>query len=270
LVPLAVLAAFGLPPHATRLPGGAGRTVRSGDAVLKPVDNEDGAIWAAELFVHLEPRGFRIARPLRARDGRWVVDGWAAWQHLPGTDGPAGRWSDVLSAGRAFHAALRGFEEPDPVRRRTDPWARADRAAWGEEKMPELSPGVAQLARRLLSLRAPVRLSPQLIHGDLTGNVLFADGAPPAVIDFSPYWRPAAYADAIVAVDGLLWHGADRRLLTLAADGRAGFGQLLLRAALFRLLAHSELARDESRDPDADVARFASTVDLIVRRPARR
>ena len=30
-----------------------------------------------------------------------------------------------------------------------------------------------------------------LIHADLAGNVLFADGMPPAVIDFSPLERPA-------------------------------------------------------------------------------
>jgi len=40
------------------------------------------------------------------------------------------------------------------------------------------------------------------------GNVLFADASPPAVIDFSPYWRPAGLALAVAAVDALMWGGA--------------------------------------------------------------
>ena len=64
----------------------------------------------------------------------------------------------------------------------------------------------------------PVRAANQVIHGELSGNVLFAAGQAPAVIDFSPYRRPAAYADAIVAVDGLLWFGAGRELVKLAAN----------------------------------------------------
>lgn len=48
----------------------------------------------------------------------------------------------------------------------------------------------------------------QLIHGDLTGNVLFAADEAPAVIDFSPYWRPPVFAEAVVVADGLLWFQA--------------------------------------------------------------
>ena len=38
--------------------------------------------------------------------------------------------------------------------------------------------------------------------------MLFADASPPAVIDFSPYWRPAGLALAVAAVDALMWGGA--------------------------------------------------------------
>ena len=58
------------------------------------------------------------------------------------------------------------------------------------------------------------------MHGDLTGNVLFADDLAPAVIDFSPYWRPTGFASAIVVGDALLWEGADETLL--AAVGTRG------------------------------------------------
>jgi hypothetical protein len=75
--------------------------------------------------------------------------------------------------------------------------------------------------------------SSQLIHGDLGGNVLFHHALPPAVIDVSPYWRPAAYAAAIVVADAVAWGGAEddlvERLLRQQGD------QLLLRAVLFRV-----------------------------------
>jgi hypothetical protein len=46
----------------------------------------------------------------------------------------------------------------------------------------ELQPLIDALERRL----RPIGLPSQLVHGDITGNVLFAQGRPPAVIDFSP------------------------------------------------------------------------------------
>jgi hypothetical protein len=40
--------------------------------------------------------------------------------------------------------------------------------------------------------------------------VLFHDGLPPAIIDFTPYWRPVGYASAIVVADALVWEGATK------------------------------------------------------------
>ena len=78
------------------------------------------------------------------------------------------------------------------------------------------------------------------MHGDTCANLLFDSVLPPAVIDFSPYWRPTAYADAIVAVDGLLWFRAGPDLVALASTG-ADFPQMLVRALLFRLLLETSL-----------------------------
>ena len=74
-----------------------------------------------------------------------------------------------------------------------------------------------------------------MIHGDLTGNVLFADPLPPAVIDFVVYWRPAAYARAVVVADALAWEGATPDDLAAATSGE-GFGQFLARALLARIV----------------------------------
>jgi len=58
---------------------------------------------------------------------------------------------------------------------------------------------------RLAAALEPVEARSQLIHGDLTGNVLFAEHLPPAIIDLSPYWRPTSFASAIVIADALVW-----------------------------------------------------------------
>ena len=73
----------------------------------------------------------------------------------------------------------------------------------------------------------------QLVHGDLTGNVLFAGGMAPGIIDFSPYVRPAAYAIGVVISDAITWEGADLSLLE-GVSGRPEMGQCLVRALIFR------------------------------------
>jgi uncharacterized protein (TIGR02569 family) len=258
LIPQNVLDAFGLTGAVDLLPGGEGQSVRVGSVVLKPADDGDETSWVAELLTRLDEAGFRIARPVRARDGRWVVDGWSASRLVAGETGPAGRWPLLLAAARAFHTALRPIARPAFLALRTHRWALADRVAWGESTVEPL-PDVRPLLDRLTALRRPVSADHQLVHGDLSGNVLFADGLQPAIIDFSPYWRPAAYADAIIAVDGILWYGADPALLTLAGT-TPDFPQLLVRAVIFRLVAHNEHVRlSESSSPD-ELAQFEAAV----------
>jgi hypothetical protein len=72
----------------------------------------------------------------------------------------------------------------------------------------------------------------QVVHGDLTGNVL-RDRDRAAVIDWPPYWRPTGWALAVVGVDVVCWEGADPTLLDRWSTGPA-WPQLLLRALVFR------------------------------------
>jgi Ser/Thr protein kinase RdoA (MazF antagonist) len=140
-----------------------------------------------------------------------------AWQWLPGEpaswSGVSPFWPSLIAASRAFHAALAGRPAPPWLGRDGSQWTVGDQVAWGErdpESVLAAAPGpLAAQLRSLLAALRPVRLPAQLIHGDLGGNVLFAAGEPPAVIDFSPYWRPAGLALAVAAVDALTWGGAD-------------------------------------------------------------
>ena len=256
--PPTTLAAFELDGHPERLAGGQGTAWRAGDVVLKPLDMSVAALrWQAEVLNDVEPDGFRVAPPLRSRNGELVVDGWTAWPMLAGAHLP--RWADIVAVGERFHRALVDVDRPAEVLdARTDVWARADRIAWGEEppgdfaRIPEVT--------RLLDAKTPIDAPSQVVHCDLSGNVLFAEGLPPAIIDFSPYWRPAQYASAVVAVDAVLWYGADLALLGTVAGGDEG-RQLLMRALLFRLLAE--------RDPAAAAPGYRRLVTSITKRVVR-
>ena len=187
--------------------------------------------------------------PLRSPDGELVVDGWTAWPLLAGRR--AERWPEIVAVGERFHRALASVERPAEVLdARTDGWARADRVAWGELAAGRFA-AVPEVAR-LVAARRSVDAVSQLVHGDLSGNVLFADGLPPAVIDFSPCWRPPAYASTIVLSDAVLWHGAEVELLSTIADD-----QFLVRALLFRLLSE--------RDPAAAAATYRPAVEYACR-----
>ncbi|WP_329459609.1 aminoglycoside phosphotransferase [Streptomyces sp. NBC_01497] len=267
--PRPVLDAFGVRGAPVPLPGGQGRSVLVGGFVFKPAEGAgDEVEWAASLFETLAPgRGFRVPRPLRATDGRSLVDGWTAGEFLTGEPGPRGQWSGVLSAGRAFHAALRHLPRPDFLDHRTHPWAVADRVAWGERGI-DVTDDLDSPYSALLELRRPVEQdAAQLIHGDLTGNVLFAADAEPAVIDFSPYWRPPVFAEAVVVADGLLWFDLPPDLPARMSD-RPDWQQMVIRALIFRLVAQSESTRPSGQDQCGEAERYMRAIDVVVKKLA--
>ena len=271
-----VLASFGASAEPVLLPGGQGTAWRAGEVVLKPADDSRVARWTADLYRDLDPLdplgllaarrdpGFRVPRPLRTvaeggATGDWVAQdplagAWVAWQWLPGEPaswaGVSPFWPPLIAASRAFHAALAGRPAPAWLGHDGSQWTVGDQVAWGErdpESVLTAAPGplAAQLRSLLVALR-PVRLPAQLIHGDLGGNVLFAAGEPPAVIDFSPYWRPPGLALAVAAVDALTWSGADPAILDQLAD-QPELDQLLARAHVGRLVTEIVSRRG---DPD--------------------
>jgi len=197
----------------------------------------------------LRSDGFRAAPPIATEGGELVCAGWTAWRNVTGTHAPA-RWLDIIAAGDAFHAALAEVPRPAFIDRRTHPWAIADRVAWGEVDPAGLPP-VKHLARLQAAVR-PVTARAQIIHGDLTGNVLFAPDLPPAIIDFSPYWRPPAFASAVVVADALVFEGAGPDLVTAAGGLDDHFDQYLLRALIYRVVADRLFRLQEPIRPDAD------------------
>ncbi|ETK35987.1 TIGR02569 family protein [Microbispora sp. ATCC PTA-5024] len=245
-LPPDVRAAFGVSSGpARRLPGGGGTSWQAGGLVLKPARHPGVASWLAEVFADLRGPGFRVPRPVRAADGSWVAGGWAAWTAVEGAPEPVARWPELVAASRAFHAALADVPAPHWLGRGRSRWEVAERVAWDQAEV-ELAPELSDLVDELRAATRPVRSPDQLVHGDIAGNVLFAPGQPPAVIDFSPSRRPAGYALAVAAVDLLAWSGASPGILDELA-GEDDIDQLLLRALIWRLVTES-LGRP---DPDS-------------------
>lgn len=240
LPPREVLAAYALAGAPVPLPGGRGTAWLVGATVVKPLDMEPAQIrWQGALLSRLDGRDdFRVSVPLQTTDGWWTAEGWTAWRYEPGRHQPR-RWHDIVAVGEQLHAALEGEPEPAFLRDRTDAWAIGDRVAWGELPASGYA-GARHLATLMAALR-PVDAARQLVHGDLTGNVLFHEHLAPLVIDLSPYWRPPAYASAIVLADALVFEDAEEQELEPMLCDPA-FPQHLLRALIFRTVTDHVVA----------------------------
>jgi uncharacterized protein (TIGR02569 family) len=283
-----VVRAFGLDPSKAppaSLDGGQGTSYLVEGAVLKPIDNAeefDYVLSLQERLISLRNPHYRIPQPLLARSpsrtskSRYLVSGWAGTQFLPGTENNAsGRWTQMLAASRAFHTDLGRLVDAPPafLARRTHRWARADLLIWDKSSADleahDVLPPVQDGFQRLLKLRRPLEPSgptSQLVHGDLTGNFLFADDAQPTIIDLSLYWRPVEYAEAVIVADGLLDHGAGDELVDLV--GRSPFRlEMLVRALLLRVLTDCESigGRDIPGEDEALGARLGRAVAIVER-----
>jgi uncharacterized protein (TIGR02569 family) len=243
--PNAVLHAFGVDrERLAPLAGGQGCTWAAGEVVLRPVKDDQEAVWIADVLAELPQHGFRISRPIEARTGGWVTDGWTAWSKIDGRhDFSPTRWREVFAVCRRFHDAIRTIQFPHFLSERTDAWADGDRTAWDEESIDATSAELRPVLEGVVGGLRPLALPPQVIHGDLGGNVLFADGQPAAVIDFSPYHRPAAFALAVVANDAIAWYDAPTALVDELGDVDE-LAQLLRRAVIYRLVTADRLAAD--------------------------
>jgi uncharacterized protein (TIGR02569 family) len=231
--PPEVRAAFGAQGETVRLAGGKGGPWRIGDLVLKPSEGDEEVRWRSDVLAALpESPRFRIARPVRAADGDWLAGGWEAAQAVAGQPDQR-RVDDVIRTGAAFHKAVAAVPRPPLLDTRDNPWEYGNKLAFGDD-LPPARRRPSALLDQLLAWRRPIALPEQMVHGDLLGNVLFADGLPPAVIDWAAYWRPPAWASAVAAVDAMVWHGVGTGVIERWAH-LPEWGQLLVRAAVYRL-----------------------------------
>ncbi len=254
-----VIRAFGLAGPVVRIQG---NVYRVGDWILKEEPDPEEALWRCAIQPLLVSDRFRTPTPRRTLDGELLCGNWTCHSFVSGSvaKNPIdGDFIRILEAGTLFHEATAKIPRPDFLDRRDNIWAAADRIAWGEAAC-DPDPRVEALYRRLVRISACAADQPaQLIHGDLTGNVLFSDGMPPAVIDFSPYWRPPHYAFGIVLADAFTCHGATESLLDEVLS-RWGVSLVpdLAKGLLFRLVVEMSAGGQE----DTDSSRFDGFAQL--------
>lgn len=247
-----VLKAFGLSGEPRRLSGGQGTTYRFGNAVLKPIDNIDEASWVADLNTRLVSDAFRVPKPIKADNGSWVWKGWIASEFIEGAH-EKNLYTEAITISQEFHGALKSILKPSFIDQKDNVWAVADRIAWGEQPFPDFAL-TAKYFQKVSSLFKPIESPCQLIHGDWgLGNILFTKDDKPAVIDFSPYWRPADFAIAIMIIDALAYENARPTIVDLCAQIKQ-FDQLLLRALTRRICEyighqnHPKNTKDRTKD----------------------
>jgi uncharacterized protein (TIGR02569 family) len=262
--PVDVLAAFGAKGDPRPLHGGQTTSWAVDGLVLKPDADPDLQAWLGTALARVPRDGFRLADAVPTGDGEWVHAGWSATRRIDGTPPDhegAPRWSELIQAGRAFHRAIAALPRPEFIDRRSSWWETADRLAWAEEPTAVV-PELGALSRRLFAVPPPLGMA-QVVHCDLTGNVLFADGRPPGIIDVSPYWRPPAYAEGVVVADALAWHDAPASLPAELGVPIAA----VARGLLFRLLTTdrriaSGVGADRLEDERRRYEQAASAVGL--------
>lgn len=216
--------------------GVAWRCGEDGEVLLKPVANTAEAAWVAQTLDVLQADDVRLSRPMRSTDGRWVVSGWTASRYIAGR--PEARHDEVVAMSLRLHAATSHLPRPRFLDTRRDVYALADRMAWGEAEFA-LPPDMGgRLYDVLAGSRRPVQLRPQVVHGDLFGNVLFCGNASPGLVDFAPHYRPAEWSAAVAVIDALAWGGSDPAIVERWSH-LAEWPQMLLRALLYRLAVHA-------------------------------
>lgn len=256
MVPKDVMLAFGIDQHARlkSLPGGSLTCYLAGDDIVFRPSEDDaeseqiGQIMRKLSTIRSPSAPYRVSCPISVADNptRFVHKGWTAWSFVSGQPRDEMRWDEILQTCRAFHQDIEKLDmaKPEFLSRRISRFREADRVAWDEKQLSDL-PMVADddlwsrigsALRQLKSLKRELSDATrfQLVHGDIAGNMLFeADGQPPAIIDLTFYWRPAATAAAIVVADGLMWNGQGDELIKIYGTDSDSI-QILIRALLFR------------------------------------
>ena len=264
----AVAARFGSAESPVLFSGGLGTTYRSGNIVLKrtydATKSEELATIIESLPAHKNDH-VQIPRPIRSETGNWVEDCYVAWEYIPGEE-RVGHYKEKMAICDAFTDLFKDIAKPHFITCEEDPWSIADRITW-DERSKTYDQKWQTLIEQVRGHLKPITVQNQLIHGDIAGNMLFTDSVP-AAIDITLYWRPACYAKALLAMDVQVWEQADpKRLHDLIVD-IPNIEQLLVRAALRRVIAQPEQVATIGKEPEAALEKaqsYATTLEHFLR-----
>ena len=261
-----ILNAFGVSGVPILLPGGEGTCYRINDVVFKPAKTDLEASWIAEINNNLTCDKFRVPKPIPAKNGAWVFDGWTANGFLSGEHRP-GHYTQIIELSMVFHQSLVNTPKPDWFDNREDVFALADKMAWGEIPIPDFDITNGPL-KKIFGLLHINRLPNQLVHGDWSpGQILFHDTLPPAVLDMTPYFRPENYPIADMLVSSIVDKNTDPSILDLGIP-IADFDQLALRALIFRICTYVgfQIHPENTHDWTPVITKYLNTIDIVIRK----
>ncbi|MGE5653581.1 MAG: hypothetical protein ACM3ZQ_04835 [Bacillota bacterium] len=265
-----ILDAFGVHGEPIPLEGGQNSSVRIANVVLKPVDNGQYHEWVASTINQIkDPQGYRLSRPIISKYDCYSYRGWCCTAFEPGHH-RRGEAAEKLRVARLLHHDLQTVVLGD-IPYSDDPWTKAHRIAWKKDPLPSsmIEPAHDTLAGLLATVPdRSLTQKVQIVHSDLSGNVLFDDRLEPLVIDFSPTVGPAEYAEAILVCDCIAWEGSplsDLDLLPLTPL----YQEMVRRAVTFRLAVTALVAKDNRRPFDDEYRCFRPIIDRLDRTATR-
>lgn len=208
-----VLDSFSISAPGKALAGGQETSMKFGDIVLKPVDDEMYYSFTAEVFNRLQPKEYRISRPILSVNSKYVEDGYAATRFETGIDIDSAI-KEKLIISKHLHQDLKELKIME-LPKSDDPWTKANNVLWRGTLLPDYwDKERKEICENLLSQLPSMDTEYQLIHADLGGNILFDDNLKPLVIDFSPTIAPVEYADAIIVCDSIAWADQDVEIIS--------------------------------------------------------
>lgn len=226
---------FGLKGAIKKLSGGQGESIRIGNYALKPVTEIEKYTWTGQVLETLpDSLDLKIARPIRSKKGNFTENSYGVTQYLEGTF-LTGHIPQKIAACQILNELLASVQQPSEWVLWSSPWQWANQIAWQQTKLPaDTHPESRKLIELIQEGYQPIQLTNQLIHSDLAGNILFNESMP-VVIDFSPEFRPAAYAEVLTITDSIAWHNENPESLWHIHHPSEIVIQLALRAVIFRL-----------------------------------
>jgi uncharacterized protein (TIGR02569 family) len=257
-----ILNSFNLSGNIEPLSGGQNTSLLVGNAVLKPVDDRQHSEWLLNVIHQINPQGYRLSKPIRNIQGTFVSKGWACTHFEMGQD-TKGRIEEKLLVSRLFHRDLstinsRGFPHAD------NPWSKGHRIAWQIDDLPtelpyEIKESIHNLLRRV-SLKEQYKV--QIVHSDLSGNILFDSFLNPLIIDFSPVIAPVEYAEAILVCDCIAWQGSEVSEIELLPSNER-YKEMIIRAIIFRLAVSAFFSKGDYNTYSYDYRAFKPIIEYI-------
>lgn len=258
-----ILYAFNLKGEIRHISGGQNTSVRVGEAVLKPAgDNEQFCEWSLNILDKINPHGYRVSKPIKSNNGKFIYRGWCCTRYEPG-EHRSGSVKQKLEISKLFHHDLASTNFID-IPKASDPWSKSQLIAWQKDDLPQnISKEAFKILGKLLSkVKLKENYNAQIIHSDLSGNILFSDVLNPLIIDFSPAIAPIEYAEAILVCDSIAWEGSPVSDIDLIYHSKFN-EEMILRAIIFRLSVAAIFAGNNREEFYEEYNNFKPILDYL-------